>query len=53
MNTVLGYDPVGWGLPYGNMIATDTAKLVMESAVQVTLLSIIKHCCFGIVDALS
>ena len=28
---------MGWGLPYGNMIATDTAKLVMESAVQVAL----------------
>jgi len=34
MNTVLGYDPIGWGLPYGNLIATDTAKLLMESAVQ-------------------
>lgn len=31
---LLGYDPVGWGLPYGNLISTDTAKLVMETAVQ-------------------
>jgi hypothetical protein len=37
MNTVLGYDPVGWGLPYGNVVATDTAKLLMESSVQVLI----------------
>ena len=30
-----GYDPVGWGLPYGSFVATDTAKPLMESAVQV------------------
>mmetsp|Transcript_18544 Transcript_18544/g.31056 ORF Transcript_18544/g.31056 Transcript_18544/m.31056 type:complete len:804 (-) Transcript_18544:1053-3464(-) len=36
-NTVLGYDPIGWGLPYGSMITTDTAKLVMEAAVQVLI----------------
>lgn len=29
-----GYDPVGWGLPYGNLLATDSAKSVMEAAVQ-------------------
>lgn len=29
-----GYDPVGWGLPYGSFYVTDTAKLVMESAIQ-------------------
>ena len=34
MNVVLGYDPVGWGLPYGNLLTTDTAKTLMESAVQ-------------------
>ena len=34
-----GYDPVGWGLPYGNFVATDTAKPLMESAVQVHVLS--------------
>jgi len=33
MNTVLGYDPVGWGVPYGNLVSTDTAKPLMESAV--------------------
>lgn len=38
MNTVLGYDPIGWGLPYGNLVATDTAKELMESAVQVLVL---------------
>ncbi len=29
-----GYDPIGWGVPYGNLVSTDTAKLVMEHAVQ-------------------
>ena len=37
MNTVLGYDPVGWGVPYGNVVATDTAKLLMEAAIQVLI----------------
>jgi hypothetical protein len=32
---VLGYDPVGWGVPYGNLLVVDTAKLAMEAAVQV------------------
>jgi len=35
MNTVLGYDPVGWGMPYGNLVSTDTAQPLMEVAVQV------------------
>ena len=26
---------MGWGLPYGSFVATDTAKPLMESAVQV------------------
>lgn len=34
----LGYDPVGWGLPYGNLVATDTAKQLMEVAVQVLII---------------
>jgi hypothetical protein len=34
LNVVLGYDPVGWGMPYGNLVANDTAKTLMESAVQ-------------------
>lgn len=38
MNTILGYDPVGWGLPYGNLIATDTAKMLMESAIQTLII---------------
>jgi hypothetical protein len=38
INTVLGYDPVGWGIPYGNMIATDTAKLLMETAVHALMI---------------
>jgi hypothetical protein len=33
-----GYDPVGWGLPYGNLVATDTAKTVMESAIHVLII---------------
>jgi hypothetical protein len=39
-----GYDPVGWGLPYGSFVATDTAKPLMESAVQVrTFQSTVRH----------
>jgi hypothetical protein len=38
MNTVLGYDPVGWGLPYGNLVSTDTAKQLMEVAIQVLII---------------
>lgn len=34
LNTILGYDPIGWGMPYSNLVSTDTAKLVMESSVQ-------------------
>jgi hypothetical protein len=37
LNTVLGYDPVGWGLPYGNLVTTDTAQPLMEVAVQVLI----------------
>ena len=35
MNTVLGYDPVGWGLPYSGLISADTARPLMETAAQV------------------
>ena len=35
MNTVLGHDPVGWGMPYGNLVSTDTAQPLMEVSVQV------------------
>eukprot|EP01035_Chromulina_nebulosa_P018871 gene18871-24658_t len=38
INTVLGYDPIGWGLPYGNLVATDTAKQLMETAIQVLII---------------
>lgn len=38
MNVVLGYDPIGWGVPYGNLMASDTAKLLMETAVQALLI---------------
>lgn len=38
MNTVLGYDPIGWGVPYGNLVATDTAKLLMETAIQALII---------------
>lgn len=34
LNVVLGYDPIGWGLPYGNLVTADTAKSLMETAVQ-------------------
>ena len=35
MNTVLAYDPVGWGMPYAETMHTDTAKQLMHSAIQV------------------
>lgn len=34
----LGYDPIGWGLPYGNLLATDTAKIVMESSIHALII---------------
>ncbi len=33
-----GYDPIGWGVPYGNLVANDTAKVVMEAAVQALII---------------
>ena len=33
-----GYDPVGWGVPYGNLLAVDTAKPLMETAVQALII---------------
>ena len=38
LTDTLGYDPVGWGLPYGNLVAKDTAKPLMEHAVQALLI---------------
>ena len=35
INVLLGYDPVGWGVPYGGVFSTDTAKGVMELSAQV------------------
>jgi hypothetical protein len=29
-----GYDPIGWGVPYGGAVSTDTARSLMEVAVQ-------------------
>lgn len=37
INTVLGYDPVGWGVPYTNLLAADTSKLLMETSAQVLI----------------
>lgn len=37
MNTVLGYDPVGWGLPFSSYISKDTVKELMESSIDVLL----------------
>ena len=34
----MGYDPIGWGVPYGNLVTTDTAKLTMEAAVQALII---------------
>ena len=38
INVVLGYDPIGWGMPYGNLVTTDTAKSLMETAVQTLII---------------
>lgn len=38
LNTVLGYDPVGWGLPYGGALSADSARPLMEVAVQVLII---------------
>ena len=35
MNVVLGYDPVGWGVPYGGVFSADTAKQLLEMSIQV------------------
>jgi hypothetical protein len=37
LNSVLGYDPIGYMLPYGNLVSTDTARNVMESSLQVLI----------------
>jgi hypothetical protein len=34
----LGYDPIGWGVPYAGAIATDTAKPLMEAAIQTLII---------------
>lgn len=38
INVVLGYDPMGWGVPYGNLVAKDTLKNLMETAVHVLVI---------------
>lgn len=38
LNVVLGYDPVGWGVPYGGAMTTDTARPLMEMAAQVLII---------------
>ena len=38
INVVLGYDPMGWGVPYGNLVAKDTLKTLMETAVHVLVI---------------
>lgn len=35
VNVVLGYDPMGWGVPYGQFISSDSAKQLMETSIQV------------------
>lgn len=40
MSYLIGYDPIGWGLPYGNLLTTDTAKELSEVAVQTLLILI-------------
>lgn len=34
MNVVLGYDPIGYGVPYGKLAGDDTAFALMEVAIQ-------------------
>lgn len=38
INVVLGYDPIGWGVPYGGVFSTDTAMEVMELAAQTLII---------------
>jgi len=37
LNSVLGYDPVGWGVPYSNLVAADSAGDVMKGSLHVLL----------------
>ena len=37
MNVVLGYDPIGYGVPYGNLVGGDTAFSLMEISIQVLI----------------
>jgi hypothetical protein len=41
MNVVLGYDPVGWGVPYGGVFSADTAKQVIQASNRFKILRII------------
>ena len=55
MNTVFGYDPVGWGLPFSSYISKDTVKELMEASIDVLLVYLnyglsFAECC-GAVDA--
>lgn len=38
MNVVLGYDPIGYGLPYGQYMSGDTAFPLMEVSVQALII---------------
>ena len=37
VNAVLDYDPVGWGVPYGSALITDTMEPLMNLSLQVLL----------------
>lgn len=37
LNSVLAYDPVGWGIPYGSSMVSDTEEPLMNAALQVLL----------------
>lgn len=37
LNSVLAYDPVGWGVPYGSSMVSDTQEPLMNMALQVLL----------------
>ena len=38
MNVVLGYDPVGYGLPYGKQFSSDSAFSLMEVSIQALII---------------
>ncbi len=34
----VGYNPVGWGVPYSNLVTVDSTQILMETSIQVLLI---------------